>query len=122
MSEKVITAYKAFDKNMKCRGFQYRIGKEYDIDGEIELCGQGFHACKSPCEIWEYYNMLCGAPRFAEVELSGKILEDNSSTKVCSSHIKIKKEQSLGMQKYYLALTARLTDMGLLNGGAMPDK
>lgn len=51
MSEKVITAYKAFDKNMKCRGFQYRIGKEYDIDGEIELCGQGFHACKSPCEI-----------------------------------------------------------------------
>lgn len=95
MSEKVITAYKAFDKNMKCRGFQYRIGKEYDIDGEIELCGQGFHACKSPCEIWEYYNMLCGAPRFAEVELSGKILEDNSSTKVCSSHIKIKKELSL---------------------------
>ena len=75
MSEKVITAYKAFDKNMKCRGFQYRIGKEYDIDGEIELCGQGFHACKSPCEIWEYYNMLCGAPRFAEVELSGKILK-----------------------------------------------
>ena len=35
---------------------------------------------------------------------------------------KLMKEQSLGMQKYYLALTARLTDMGLLNGGAMPEK
>ena len=47
MSEKVIKAYKGFDKNMQCRGFQYEIGKEYDIDGEIELCKQGFHDCNS---------------------------------------------------------------------------
>ena len=95
MSEKVIKAYKGFDKNMQCRGFQYEIGKEYDFDGEIELCKQGFHACKSPIEVWSYYDMIGDGTRFAEVELSGKILEDNSSTKVCASHIKIKNELSL---------------------------
>ena len=95
MSEKVIKAYKGFDKNMQCRGFQYEIGKEYNIDGEIELCKQGFHACKSPIEVWSYYDMIGDGTRFAEVELSGKILENNSSTKVCASHIKIKNELSL---------------------------
>lgn len=48
MSEKVIKSYKAFDKNMQCRGFQYEVGKEYEIDGEIKCCDRGFHACKSP--------------------------------------------------------------------------
>ena len=88
MSEKVITSYKAFDKNMKCRGFQYEVGKEYEMDGEIKCCKQGFHACKSPMEVWNYYDMLNS--RYAEVEQSGKIDEEEKSTKVCSSHIKIK--------------------------------
>ena len=95
MSEKVIKAYKGFGKNMQCRGFQYEIGKEYDIEGEIELCGRGFHSCKSPIEVWKFYDLIDGDNHFAEVELSGKIIEDKSSTKVCSSHIKIKNELSL---------------------------
>ena len=93
MSKKVITSYKAFDKNMKCRGFQYEVGKEYEMDGEIKCCKQGFHACKSPLEVWDYYDMLNS--RFAEVEQSGKIDEEEKSTKVCSSHIKIKAELKL---------------------------
>ena len=93
MSENVITSYKGFDKNMKCRGFQYEVGKEYDIDGEIKCCNRGFHACKSPLEVWDYYDMLNS--RFAEVEQSGKIDEEEKSTKVCSSHIKIKAELKL---------------------------
>ena len=93
MSEKVITSYKAFDKNMQCRGFQYEVGKEYEMDGEIKCCNRGFHACKSPLEVWDYYDMLNS--RFAEVEQSGKIDEEEKSTKVCSSHIKIKAELKL---------------------------
>ena len=93
MSEKVIKSYKAFDKNMQCRGFQYEIGKEYEMDGEIKCCDRGFHACKSPMEVWDYYDMLNS--RFAEVEQSGKIDEEGNSTKVCSSHIKIKAELKL---------------------------
>ena len=93
MSENVITSYKGFDKNMKCRGFQYEVGKEYEMDGEIKCCKQGFHACKSPMEVWDYYDML--SSRYAEVEQSGKIDKEENSTKVCSSHIKIKAELKL---------------------------
>ena len=93
MSEKVIKSYKAFDKNMQCRGFQYEVGKEYEMDGEIKCCERGFHACKSPFEVWDHYDML--SSRFAEVEQSGKIEEEGNSTKVCSSHIKIKAELKL---------------------------
>ena len=93
MNKKVIKSYKAFDKNMQCRGFQYEVGKEYEMDGEIKCRNRGFHACKSPLEIWDYYDMLNS--RFAEVEQSGKIDEEENSTKVCSSHIKIKAELKL---------------------------
>ena len=93
MSENVITSYKGFDKNMQCRGFQYEVGKEYEMDGEIKCCNRGFHACKSPLEVWDYYDMLNS--RFAEVEQSGKIDEEEMSTKICSSRIKIKAELKL---------------------------
>lgn len=55
-------------------------------------------------------------------ENHGKLYYSWDTRKVGDYQFKLMKEQSLGMQKYYLALTARLTDMGLLNGGAMPDK
>ena len=93
MSDKVITSYKGFDKNMQCRGFQYEVGKEYEMDGEIKCCNRGFHACKSPMEVWDYYDMINS--RYAEVEQSGKIEEEVNSTKVCSSRIKIKAELKL---------------------------
>lgn len=93
MSKKVIKSYKGFDKDMKCRDFLYEVGKEYNMDGEVKCCNRGFHACKSPLEVWDYYDMLNS--RFAEVEQSGKIDEEEKSTKVCSSHIKIKAELKL---------------------------
>lgn len=90
---KQIKSYKAFDENMRCLGFQYEVGKEYDMNGDIECCKRGFHACESPMEVWDYYDMLTS--RFAEVEQSGKISVDGHTTKVCSSHIKIKAELKL---------------------------
>ena len=93
MNDKVITSYKGFDKNMQCRGFQYEVGEEYEMDGEIKCCNRGFHACKSPMEVWGYYDMLNS--RYAEVEQSGKIDEEENTTKVCSSRIKIKAELKL---------------------------
>ena len=93
MSENVIKSYKGFDKDMQCRGFQYEVGKEYEMDGEIRCCNRGFHACKSPMEVWDHYDMLNS--RYAEVEQSGKIEKEENSTKVCSSHIKIKADLKL---------------------------
>ena len=90
---KPIKSYKAFDKKMCCRGFQYEVGKEYDMNGDIQCCKRGFHACESPMEVWNYYDMLTS--RFAEVEQSGKISTKDGTTKVCSSQIKIKAELKL---------------------------
>ena len=95
MKENVIKSYKGFDKDFKCKGFQYEVGKEYEIEGEIKCCERGFHACESPMEVFDYYDMFNS--RFAEVEQSGQIdkEDDNKSTKICSSRIKIKTELKL---------------------------
>ena len=93
MAEKVIKSYKGFDSSLSCRGFQYEVGKEYEMDGHIECCERGFHACESPLEVFDHYDML--KSRFAEVEQSGIIDREEDSTKVCSSRIKIKAELKL---------------------------
>ena len=93
MAEKVIKSYKGFDSSLSCRGFQYEVGKEYEMDGYIECCERGFHACESPLEVFDHYDML--KSRFAEVEQSGIIDREEDSTKVCSSRIKIKAELKL---------------------------
>ena len=91
--EKKIIAYKGFDKELKCRGFQYEVGKEYEMSGRIACCERGFHACESPLEVFDHYDMLNS--RFAEVEQSGEINKEENSTKVCSSRIKVKAELKL---------------------------
>ena len=92
-NEKKIIAYKGFDKDFKCRDFQYEVGKTYEMDGNIKCCNRGFHACESPMEVFDHYDMLTS--RFAEVEQSGEIDKEYNSTKICSSRIKIKAELKL---------------------------
>ena len=88
-----IKSYKGFDKNLKCRDFQYEIGKEYEMDGEIKVCSRGFHACESPFDVFDYYTMIDS--RFCEVEQDGNISKEDRGTKICSSKIKIKAELKL---------------------------
>ena len=88
-----ITAYKGFDKNFQCRGFQYEVGKEYKSGKTVKVCRSGFHACTNPFEVWDYYPVYNS--RFAEVELGGVIDKEGGSSKICSSEIKVKKELTL---------------------------
>ena len=92
MKQKII-AYKGFDKDLKCKGFQYEFGKEYEMSGRIACRKRGFPACESPLEVFDYYDMLNS--RFAEVEQSGEIDKEENTTKVCSSRIKVKAELKL---------------------------
>ena len=84
--EQKIKAYKAFDKDLSCRGFKYEVGKEYEETGDIKACEKGFHACPYPLDVFGYYTPA--GSRFCEVEQSGKI-DDSESDKVCSSKIRI---------------------------------
>lgn len=79
-------AYKGFNKDMTCRGFQYEEGKEYQEDN-AKLCECGFHACKNPIDCLAYY-----APRrsvYHEVELDDLSDEVSKDSKICGKRIKI---------------------------------
>ena len=78
---KIIKGYKGFDKDLKCRDFQYETGKEYEEKDEPNVCNNGFHFCENPLEVLNYYPIANGN-RFAEVEAIGKVEteEEKSST------------------------------------------
>ena len=84
-----IKAYKGFKKDMTCNGFQYEEGKEYQAEGKIELCKNGFHACEDPLYCFRYYPPATSV--FHEVEQDGEIYNNRNGddSKTVSSQIKI---------------------------------
>ena len=83
--------YKGFDKDLKCRDFQYEIGKTYE-EPTAELCEKGFHACEYPLDVFEYY-----APgdmsRYCEVDLDDvSDKKSNEDSKRCGKKIAVKAE------------------------------
>ena len=70
--------YKATDKDMKCRGFQYELGKTAEVDGDIELCKNGLHACEMPLDVLGYYAPGDGS-RYFEAELEDARSEKRSN-------------------------------------------
>ena len=89
MENHKIKAYKGFNKDMTCRGFQYEVGKEYEHEGDVEVCCSGFHACENPFDVLDHYGDILNN-RYCTVEQSGKIKSDRNKT--ASSKIKINAE------------------------------
>ena len=79
-------AFKGFNKDLTCRGFQYEEGKEFHTE-KAECCEEGFHACEYPLDCFGYYSPAQSV--FHEVELSGDMDRRSDDTKVCATDIKI---------------------------------
>ena len=77
--------YKGTDKDMKCHGFQFELGKEY-VEEEAELCVKGFHGCEYPLDVFRYY-----APadsRFFVADLDG-VTDEEDDSKRAGTKIKL---------------------------------
>ena len=84
--------YKATDKDMKCRGFQYELGKTAEVEGDIELCENGLHACEMPLGVLGYYAPGDGS-RYFEAEL-----EDVSDAKRSDNTKRVGKKLTLSAE------------------------
>jgi len=83
--------YKAFNKDLTCKGFQYEIGKEYDLGKEPVVCERGFHFCKNLADCYQFYGMNEDT-RICVIEASGTILTDTDGVKYVTNKIKIVRE------------------------------
>lgn len=79
-------AFKGFNKDLTCRGYQYEEGKKFHTE-RAECCDTGFHACEYPLDCFGYYDPAHSV--FHEVELSGEMDKSGDNTKVCATDIKI---------------------------------
>ena len=88
-----VVGFKGFDKDLKCRGFQFEIGKEYKHEGAVKLCGSGFHFVEYPLDAFNFY--APGLSRYAEVEPVGLSDETESGdSKRVAAGLVIKAELS----------------------------
>ena len=97
--------YKGFDKDMKCRGFQFEEGKTYETD-EAKLCEKGFHACECPLDVFYYYapcDDKGNIQKFHKVTLEDVSPEREEDSKVCGKKITIGAELNfLGLAKAHV--------------------
>ena len=94
-------AYKGFNEDRTCRGFQYKEGGEYETD-KAKLCESGFHACENPLDCLRYYPAWDEARCFL-VEVEGSVDEDGIDSKISCTRIRLAKELSL---KQFVAAAA----------------
>ncbi len=79
---------KAMNKNMTCLDHKFEVGKEYKIDGSLELCHNGFHACKDIDDTLNYYDV---DSIFTLVTFLGDVIHDEDMDKSVTNHIRIDK-------------------------------
>ena len=85
--------YKGTDKDMRCKGLQYEIGKAVTVDGDIKLCERGLHACEMPLDVLGYYPPATS--RYFEAELDGVTDEKQGDTKRVGNKLELKAELSI---------------------------
>ena len=92
-----IKGFKGFDKDLKCRGYQYEVGQDFQEEWKIEACSKGFHFCENPFDVFSYYppSVENGINRYCVVEGGGSIDKDSDDTKIACSKLHISAEIGL---------------------------
>ncbi len=85
-----IVAYKGFDAELRCRGYQFELSKSFQHQGGVVACESGFHACEYPLDVFGYYPPA--SSRYGEIELSGDTSKEGKDTKIAAAEITIKAE------------------------------
>ena len=83
--------YKVFNSDWTCRGYQYEIGKTYEIAESPKCCKVGFHFCEKLIDCFNYYSFDPNN-KVAEIEAIGEIDFDDTNSKCCTNKIVILKE------------------------------
>lgn len=83
--------YKVFNSDWTCRGYQYEIGKTYEIIENPKCCKVGFHFCEKLVDCFNYYSFDPNN-KVAEIEAIGEIDFDDTNSKCCTNKIVILKE------------------------------
>ncbi len=83
-----IRGYKVFNPDLTCRDFKFEVGKEYTINGPIEICARGFHFCLNAAHCFSYYN-FDSANIVCEVEAFGETQTHSEDSKICTDKIRI---------------------------------
>ena len=103
-----IVAYKGFDKDWKCRGYQYTVGEVHEHKGKTEACESGFHACEYPLDVFNYYAPASSV--FALVAASGDVDRKGDDSKIASSKLTVKAEIGIaGLVKAAIEYTVSRT-------------
>ncbi len=87
-----IDAIKGFDRDLKCRGFEFEVGKTYEHEGDVEICASGFHAVENPMDLMGYYMPMVDGNRVATVAQSGKIARHDEDSKIASAILSVRAE------------------------------
>ena len=109
----MIKGYKAFNKDLCCRGFQYELGKTYEQEEAPICCGKGFHFCKNAADVFNYYKFDANNTRVCEVIAHGMVAEEGDK---CSTN-KIEIVRELTWEEFLGHCNTGKANSGLNNSG-----
>lgn len=89
--EKKVSGFKVFNPDWTCRGFQYEVGKTYEMNEKPVCCSRGFHFCQTLADCFDYYKYN-PENKVAEIIALGEVDSENNDTKCCTNKIQIVRE------------------------------